>query len=99
MKDLYFDDKTAKKFKEVIILNVKIVMNYVAQQKVEIEMGHRVARGRSEVAVLFLSSIKVLFLPLDGGCKDVHFIIVYLTFDCLVWLSGPAFYFIIKRTI
>lgn len=74
------DDKTVKKFKEVVILNVKIVINYVVQQKVEIEIGHRVARGHSGMAVLFLSSIKVLFLPLDGGCKDVYFIRVYLDF-------------------
>ena len=35
------------------------------------QMRQMVAKGNSWVVVLFLSSTKVLFLPLDDGCKGV----------------------------
>ena len=52
----------------VIILNVNVLVNCIMKEAVKTEM---VAKGNSWVVVLFLSSAKVLFLPLDDGCKGV----------------------------
>lgn len=54
-RDLPLFGKTRKKFKEVIALNVKVM--------VELEMGHMVAEGLSVVMALFLSAINFYFFP------------------------------------
>ena len=55
----------------VIILNVNILVNCIMKEAAKTEMWPMVAKGNSWVVVLFLSSAKVLFLPLDDGCKGV----------------------------